>query len=157
MSINVENVVVVNPKGHFNDQIMVCLFFNSQFDIEFECTVAIPTYIRWEVIYVGSATSHDYDQTLADVRVGPIEVGMNRFVLTADPPKVSEIPPEDFPLTVILLVAYYKEQEFIRIGYYVSNIVPDDALDNLKMVDPTTIERNILNETTVHQSQIKWN
>ena len=105
-------------------------------------------------MYVGCATSHDYDQTLANVQVGPIEVGMNRFVLRADPPKFDEIPPEDFPLTVVMLKAYYKDQEFIRIGYYVSNIIPDDAGEN---PDPSVIERQILTEdTTVHQSQIKW-
>ena len=155
MSINLENVTIAEPKGHFTDNIMVFLFSNKQFDIEFECTVAIPTFIRWEVIYVGSATFHDYDQTLANDLVGPIEVGMNRFVLTAAPPKFSEIPPEDFNLTVVLLVAYYKDQEFIRIGYYVSNTVPEDAGEN---PDPSEIEREIVTEdTTVHHSQIKWN
>jgi histone chaperone ASF1 len=145
MSINIENVIVVKPQGMFNDPIM--------FDILFECTVAIPTSIRWDVIYVGSATSHDFDQTLASVFVGPIEIGMNRFVLTADPPVISKIPPEDFPLTVIMLKAYFKDQEFIRIGYYVSNTAPDDS----ETPDPAMVERQIVTEdTTVHQSQINW-
>ena len=146
MSINVQNVIVVNPTGMFSDDIV--------FDIEFECTVAIKTAIRWEVIYVGSATSHDFDQTLANVFVGPIEVGINRFVLKADPPNISKIPPEDLPLTVVMLRAYYNDQEFIRIGYYVSNTPPDDAAEN---PDPAAVERQILTEdTTVRQSQIKW-
>jgi len=146
MSINVENVIVVKPKGMFSDDIV--------FDIEFECTVAIPTAIRWEVIYVGSATSHDFDQTLANVFVGPIEVGMNRFVLRAEPPTIAKIPAEDLPITVVMLKAYYEDREFIRIGYYVSNTPPDDAGD---IPDPATVERQILTEdTTVHQSQIKW-
>lgn len=146
MSINVENVIVVKPKGMFSDDIV--------FDIEFECTVAIPTAIRWEVIYVGAATDHEFDQTLANVFVGPIEVGMNRFVLKADPPVISKIPPEDLPLTVVMLKAYYNDQEFIRIGYYVSNTPPEDAGD---IPDPTTVQRQILTEeTTVHQSQINW-
>lgn len=145
-SINVENVVVVQPKGMFNDPIM--------FDIEFECAVAIPSSIRWDVIYVGSATSHDFDQELATVFVGPIEVGMNRFVLRADPPVIAKIPPEDLPLTVVMVKAYYNDQEFIRIGYYVQNTPPDDAGDS---PDPMTVERHILtDDTTVHQSQIKW-
>lgn len=147
MSINVENVVVVQPKGMFSDPII--------FDIEFECTVAIPTAIRWEVIYVGSATSHDYDQKLADVYVGPIEVGILRFVLKTDPPEMSKIPPEELPLTVVMLRALYNDHEFIRIGYYVSNTPPDDAGENL---DPNTVERQILEEDmTVHATQIKWN
>lgn len=80
---------------------------------------------------------------------------MNRFVLRADPPKKNDdISPEDFSYTVIMLEAFYKEQEFIRIGYYVSNTIPEDAGDN---PDPSKIIREILIEdTTVHQSQIKW-
>lgn len=146
MSITVENVIVVKPKGFFTDEIV--------FDIKFECTQQINTFIRWEVIYVGSATSHEYDQTLANVRVGPIEVGMNRFVLKADPPNYDDIPADDFPLTVIMLQAYYKDHEFIRIGYYVSNLPPEDAGEN---PDPSTIERQILtDDTTVKQTTIKW-
>ena len=79
---------------------------------------------------------------------------MNRFVLKTDPPVITKIPPEDLPLTVVMLKAYYNEQEFIRIGYYVQNTPPDDAGENL---DPQTVERQILTEdTTVHSSQIKW-
>lgn len=158
MSINVSNVIVVNPKGAFTDDIEVFFSFkltNTQFDIEFACVAAISSYINWQVCYVGSATSHDYDQILANVLVGPIEIGVNRFVLRADPPKKNDdISPEDFSYTVIMLEAFYKEQEFIRIGYYVSNTIPEDAGDN---PDPSKIIREILIEdTTVHQSQIKW-
>ncbi len=32
-------------------------------------------------MYVGSADSTDYDQVLNEVLVGPVPVGMNRFVL----------------------------------------------------------------------------
>ncbi|OHT17356.1 anti-silencing protein 1-like protein [Tritrichomonas foetus] len=79
---------------------------------------------------------------------------MNRFVLRADPPKFDDIPPEDFILTVIMLKAFYKDQEFIRIGYYVQNTIPEEEGDN---PDPSKIGRQILTEdTTVHQSQIKW-
>lgn len=79
---------------------------------------------------------------------------MNRFVLKVDPPKFEDIPPEEFMLTLTMLTAYYKEQEFFRIGYYVSNTIPDDAGDN---PDPSTIEREILTEdTTVVQSTINW-
>lgn len=106
------------------------------------------------MIYIGSATSKAYDQTLADVNVGPIEKGMNRFVLQADPPKYDEIPHDEFSMTVIILCASYNEQEFLRIGYYVTNNIPDDAGDN---PDLSKIERVIQEEDiTVQHSRIKW-
>jgi histone chaperone ASF1 len=151
MAINVENVIVVKPKGLFSDEML--------FDILFECTIPIPTAIRWEVIWVGCATSHDCDQILANVFVGPIEVGMNRFVLRANAPVITKIPPEELPLTVVMLKGFYKgnmpsDQEFIRIGYYVINKPPDDAPD---YPDPTTVERLIsLEDPVVQTSQIKW-
>ena len=115
--------------------------------------VPITTFIKWEVIYVGSATSHDFDQTLASVNVGPIEVGMNRFVLKAEPPNIENITPEDFGLTVIMLKAFYNNNEFIRIGYYVHNSNPE-GVDNPPL-DQITREI-LLEDTNVHQSKIKW-
>lgn len=140
---------MVEPKGKFSDPIV--------FDIEFECTVGITreNAVRWEVIYVGSALSNEHDQLLADVFVGPIDVGMNRFVLTTDPPEISRIPADELPLSVVMLKAYYNEQEFISIGYYVQNNVPDQI--DPQELDPKTLERQIITEdTTVHSSQIKW-
>ena len=104
---------------------------------------------------MGSATTRDCDQTLADVHVGPIEVGINRFVLKAGSPDIEKIPPEDLPLTGVMLKAYYNDQEFIRIGYYVQNTVPEDKPEN---PPPNEIERNILLEdVSITPSQIKWN
>lgn len=106
-------------------------------------------------MYVGSATDHDCDQILANVQVGPIEVGVNRFVLRADPPAIEKIPHEDLPLTAIMLSAFYKEKEFFRVGYYVSNTFPEESGDN---PDPSTIERELLlQDTTVVQYTIDWN
>eukprot|EP01070_Trichotokara_eunicae_P008200 Trichotokara_eunicae@DN5673_c0_g1_i1.p1 len=52
--------------------------------------------------------------------------GALRFVFSADAPDFSKIPPEDIHgITVVLLTGSYKEQEFIRIGWYVHNIYVD--------------------------------
>ena len=148
MSISIDKVTVVQPKGLFTDDI--------KFDIEFECTSPIADYIKWEVIYCGSALSHDYDQILTTANVGPIEVGMNRFVLVASPPKIESIPFDEIVLSVILLNAYYKDQEFIRIGHFVSNDIPQEAT-SVDQLDVSTIERVIDTEKpTVHISQINW-
>lgn len=37
--------------------------------------------LEWKLTYVGSAESDKYDQVLDSVMVGPVPVGVNRFVL----------------------------------------------------------------------------
>ena len=59
-----------------------------------------------------------------------------------------------------MLKAYYKEQEFIRIGYYVQCNFPEDIDPNSKAeaLDLSRIERLfLLEDLTVHPSQINWN
>ncbi len=36
--------------------------------------------LEWKIIYVGSASSSDFDQELDSVLVGPVVMGMNKFV-----------------------------------------------------------------------------
>ena len=43
--------------------------------------------LEWKIVYVGSADSTDHDQELQDVLVGPVPVGMNRFILEVTPPR----------------------------------------------------------------------
>lgn len=132
------------------------LLSNKQFDIQFECTKPIPTYIKWEVVYIGNAKAHEYDQILTTAHVGPIEVGMNRFILIAEPPKLDSIPFEELALTVVMLKAYYTEQEFIRISYYVQNDIPPDVT-SIDQLDISTIERTIDTENiTVRNNRISW-
>jgi len=78
--------------------------------------------LEWKVVYVGSAESSSHDQTLDEVLVGPIPVGVNKFVLQADSPDSSSIPQGDIlGVTVVLVTCSYRDQEFARIGYYVNN------------------------------------
>ena len=43
-------------------------------------------------------------------------------VFQTDPPDAAKIPREDvIGVTVVLLTCYYRNQEFIRVGYYVNN------------------------------------
>lgn len=49
--------------------------------------------------------------------------------MQADPPEPSKIPEEDIiGVTVLLLTCSYVGQEFLRVGYYVSNEYVDEAL-----------------------------
>ncbi len=78
--------------------------------------------MEWKVIYVGSAEDSRHDQILEEVLVGPVPVGVNKFVLQSEPPNFSDIPEDDvLGVTVVLVTCSYKDQEFVRVGYYVNN------------------------------------
>jgi histone chaperone ASF1 len=78
--------------------------------------------LEWKVLYVGSAQDASRDQVLDEILVGPVPVGTNKFVLQADAPDPSQLPPEDLlGVTVVLVTCSYKEREFVRVGYYVNN------------------------------------
>ena len=77
---------------------------------------------------MGSAHDSQYDQILDEILVGPIPVGLNKFVLQADAPNITQllqqpnITSDDIlGVTVVLVTCSYKEREFVRIGYYVNN------------------------------------
>ncbi|KAJ7567187.1 hypothetical protein O6H91_02G135800 [Diphasiastrum complanatum] len=120
-AVNVTNVAVLdNPS----------MFLNPfQFEISYECLVPLKDDLEWKIIYVGSAEDEKYDQVLESVLVGPVNVGNYRFVFQADPPEPNKIPDEDIiGVTVLLLTCSYMGQEFIRVGYYVSNEYVDEPL-----------------------------
>jgi histone chaperone ASF1 len=76
-SINVLNVIVLNPITRFRDQL--------QFEIVFECLSELKNGIfidiEWKVIYIGSAEDDTYDQVLDSVLIGPLQVGSMKFIL----------------------------------------------------------------------------
>jgi histone chaperone ASF1 len=101
------------------------------------------------LIYVGSAEDEKYDQVLESVLVGPVNVGNYRFVFQAEPPEPDKIPEEDIiGVTVLLLTCSYLGQEFIRVGYYVSNEYVDENLreDPPAKVQVHQVQRNILSD-----------
>ncbi len=58
-----------------------------------------------------------------------IWTGIDRIGLQAEPPELGKIPEEDIiGVTVLLLTCSYVGQEFIRVGYYVSNEYIDESL-----------------------------
>lgn len=93
-----------------------------QFEITFECLQELDDDLEWKVLYVGSAQDASRDQILDEILVGPVPVGVNKFVLQADAPDPSKLAPEDLlGVTVVLVTCSYKEREFVRVGYYVNN------------------------------------
>ena len=78
--------------------------------------------MEWKVLYVGSAKDASRDQVLDEILVGPIPVGVNKFVLQADAPDHTKLATEDLlGVTVVLVTCSYREREFCRVGYYVNN------------------------------------
>ena len=54
--------------------------------------------------------------------VGPVPVGINKFVLQAPAPEHTKIPITDLiGVTVVLVTCSFMDHEFVRIGYYVNN------------------------------------
>eukprot|EP01029_Cantina_marsupialis_P026041 TRINITY_DN69129_c0_g1_i1.p1 TRINITY_DN69129_c0_g1~~TRINITY_DN69129_c0_g1_i1.p1 ORF type:complete len:216 (+),score=81.38 TRINITY_DN69129_c0_g1_i1:33-650(+) len=133
MSVSLTNVVVLDNPAPFTNPL--------QFQITFEASDELKEDLAWRVVYVGSATSEKMDQELDTALVGPVNVGLNQFVFTCDPPVPSSIPKEDLlGVTVVLISCSYKKQEFVRVGYYLSNTLYDEEG---KEVSPESVEGDI--------------
>eukprot|EP00956_Cyclotella_meneghiniana_P034498 scaffold105604_cov73-Cyclotella_meneghiniana.AAC.5 len=131
------------------------------FEITFEALQPLPEDLEWKVLYVGSAEDTAHDQVLDEILVGPIPVGINKFVLSADAPDISQIPNEDvLGVTVVLVTCSYREKEFVRVGYYVNNEYSepyDEESGPPKPLDMSKVRRHVLAEKPrVTRFPISW-
>jgi len=131
-----------------------------EFEITFECLEQLREDLEWKLTYVGSATSAEHDQELDSLLVGPIPIGVNKFIFEADPPNLSRLPSSEIiGVTVILLTCSYDGREFVRVGYYVNNEYDSEELNNDPPSKPIIerVRRNILAEKPrVTRFAIKW-
>lgn len=131
-----------------------------EFEITFECLEPLEKDLEWKLTYVGSATSDQYDQELDSLLVGPIPVGVNKFIFEANAPDTTRIPhAEILGVTVVLLTCAYDDREFVRVGYYVNNEYDSDELNAEPPAKPIIerIRRNVLAEKPrVTRFAIKW-
>ncbi|KAL1857829.1 Histone chaperone asf1 [Paecilomyces lecythidis] len=131
-----------------------------EFEITFECLEQLQKDLEWKLTYVGSATSSEHDQELDSLLVGPIPVGVNKFIFEADPPDLKRIPPSEIlGVTVILLTCSYDGREFVRVGYYVNNEYDSEELNAEPPAKPIIerVRRNVLAEKPrVTRFAIKW-
>eukprot|EP01035_Chromulina_nebulosa_P021258 gene21258-27545_t len=150
--VNIINVTVLDNPTSFTNPL--------QFEITFECIQPLNEDLEWKVIYVGSAENTAFDQVLEEVLVGPVPVGINKFVLQAPAPDYTKINNEDLiGVTVTLVTCSYMEQEFVRIGYYVNNEYTEiyDPEHPPNPVDINKLFRNILaDEPRVTRFAINW-
>jgi histone chaperone ASF1 len=150
--VSLLGVNVLNNPAKFTDK--------YEFEITFECLEQLEKDLEWKLTYVGSATSDQYDQELDSLLVGPIPVGVNKFIFEADAPNTSRIPDaEILGVTVILLTCAYDGREFIRVGYYVNNEYDSEELNAEPPAKPIIerVKRNVLAEKPrVTRFAIKW-
>ncbi|GJJ73354.1 histone chaperone ASF1 [Entomortierella parvispora] len=150
--VNITQIEVLNNPTHYSSP--------YQFEITFECIAPIDADLEWKIIYVGSADSNAHDQVLESIEVGPIPVGVNKFIFESPAQKAELIPHGDIVgMAVVLITCAYKGKEFVRIGYYVNN---DYIEDEMRENPPETIVydklfRNILaNKPRVTRFPINW-
>ncbi|KIS69901.1 uncharacterized protein UMAG_02415 [Mycosarcoma maydis] len=150
--VHLQSVEILNAEASFKDPYV--------FKITFECISPLQDDLEWRLVYVGSAGDEKYDQELDTCMVGPVPVGVNSFEFEAAAPSPSKIPPEDLlGVTVILLTASYRDQEFIRVGYYVNNAYESEELreNPPEKVDLTQVRREVLvSKPRVTRFNIKW-
>ncbi|KAK9477196.1 histone chaperone ASF1 [Lipomyces japonicus] len=131
-----------------------------EFEITFECLEPLKEDLEWKLTYVGSSSSFEHDQLLDSILVGPVPVGVNRFLFTADPPSPDLIPASELvSVTVILLTCSYNGQEFVRVGYYVNNEYDTEELreNSPSKVQIEHVVRNVLAEKPrVTRFSIEW-
>ena len=92
--------------------------------------------------------------------VGPVSIGINRFVLQANAPNPSSIANKDLiGVTVILITCSFMDNKFVQIGYYVNNEYsePFEVDSPPNPVDISKLYRNILaDQPRVTRFAIDW-
>ncbi|KAK8864246.1 histone chaperone ASF1 [Kwoniella newhampshirensis] len=120
--VNIRNIELLNNPAKFDD--------DYHFRIKFEAIAPLAEDLDWRLIYVGSASSEEFDQELDNCSVGPIPAGVNAFDFLAPAPAHNLLPSiepdEILGVTVIIITASYREKEFVRVGYYVNTYYEEE-------------------------------
>lgn len=92
--------------------------------------------------------------------VGPVTVGINRFVLQTSPPDATLIANNDLiGPTAILISSSFMDQKFVQIGYHVNNEYTEEFDPQFppNPVDISKLRRNILaDRPRVTRYAIDW-
>ncbi|KAL6936555.1 Histone chaperone asf1 [Hanseniaspora guilliermondii] len=151
-AISLVNVQLLNNPAKFTD--------DFKFEITFECTQQLKHDLEWKLTYVGSSKSADHDQVLDSILVGPIPLGVSKFVMECPPPNHEIIPQQEVvSVTVMLLSGLYNDKEFVRVGYYVNNEYENEEYkeEPPKKVIIEDVSRNILvNKPRITKFNIPW-
>lgn len=150
--VHILNVTVHNNPATF--------YTPFQFEIHFECLEELQDDLEFKIIYVGSAETYEFDQVLDQIVVDAVPQGQFKFMFQADPPDTLKIPADDaVGVTVVLITASYREQEFVRVGYYVTNEYEDMELRENPPSEPQfdkLVRAIAANEPRVTKFKINW-
>ncbi|EPY24302.1 histone chaperone ASF1 [Strigomonas culicis] len=131
-----------------------------QWRIKLDSLVDFTEPIAISFVWVGSASSSEYDQTLDSFDIGPLSRGTTEFVLECDAPQVGLVPPSDVLGVTILIISFqFKQQEFLRVGYYAQVAYFDPHLNQCPpaTVDKTNLGRFIaMPQPVVTLTPITW-
>lgn len=149
--VTISEVAVLNSECGFMDPF--------EFKIRFNCIEDLQEDLDWKVLYVGSANSCEFDQELDELSTGPIPVGTHEFVLQSDGPDPAKIPTSEIVgVTVVLITCSYRNQEFVRIGYYINNEYVEEEMRENPPDEPqiNKLRRTVSNSPRVTRLQINW-
>ncbi|KAL4254687.1 ASF1 family protein [Abortiporus biennis] len=154
--VTIRNVEFLNNPAQFLDP--------YHFRVTFECIAQLPEDLEWRLIYVSSPGNEELDQELDDCLVGPVPMGVNSFEFEGSPPDPKKIPPEDvLGVAALILTGSYKDQEFVRVGYYQNTEYDSEELKekmanegNGGKIEFERLVRDINLKPRVTRFQIKW-
>jgi len=116
--------------------------------------------LTWALIFVGSPKDKAFDQQLASAVIGPLGRDKYDFVIEGSAPNNDLIPQQDIlGMSILFLIGSFKDQEFIRIGFYVSTFYNQIELNECPPDIPLLdrIERQIINTTPrITKFTINW-
>jgi len=137
VKVMISNVSVHNNPAKF--------LSNYTFEIKFECLEQLTQELEFKLVYVGDAKEDKQDQVLDVVVIDAVAPGTYKFVFEAPPPDPKKLPNDsDVDVSVILLLALYRNQEFARVGYYVFTEYDDPEL---RENPPVKVDFEKLNRT----------
>lgn len=140
---------------------LTCFRFGVEIDLCWLCHIVSATDVACTLaLTLFYFSSDQHDQVLDSLLVGPVPVGVNKFLFEADAPNISRIPDSDIlGVTVVLLTCSYDDREFVRVGYYVNNEYDTPELAAEPPAKPIVerVKRNVLAEKPrVTRFAIKW-
>lgn len=149
--VSITNVKIDKKEASIKDPINL--------EIEISVNESLTNNVRFKVTYIVSGDS-ELDQVLTMADVGPFALGKSKFGLSCPPPDVSKVPKDDLVgSNVMVLSAEYKDQEFVRVGYYVNNKYADEELNNNPPDAPNVdklIREILVEKPIVTKKNIDW-
>lgn len=115
--------------------------------------------VEWKLIFVSSPDHLELDQELDDCLVGPIPVGVNSFEFDASPADPTRIPDQDIlGVAAIILTGSYRDQEFVRVGYYQNTEYDNEEMNETPPQKPLydRLIRELADKPRVTRFNIRW-